>query len=73
MEVIVYSKSGCPECVFTKKFLEEENILYKEKRVDQNKAYLDEVIELGFSSLPVVKIGDQIFSGYQPDKLQTLV
>ena len=28
MEITVYSKSGCPECIFTKKFLESANISF---------------------------------------------
>lgn len=73
MNIIVYSKSGCPECVFTKKFLESENIPFEERRVDQNKEYLDEVIELGYQALPVIKTENDVFKGYQPEKLQDIV
>jgi len=74
MSITVYSKSGCPECVFTKKFLESANISYEEKRVDKNKTYLDEVLHLGYRSLPVVKIDEEeIFNGYNPDRLEELV
>jgi Glutaredoxin and related proteins len=55
MSITVYSKSGCPECTFTKKYLESENISYEEKRVDLNETYLKEVILLGYRTLPVVK------------------
>ncbi|GAA4064155.1 glutaredoxin family protein [Amphibacillus indicireducens] len=74
MNITIYSKSGCPECVFTKKFLESENVSFEEKRVDQNKAYLDEVVLLGYSSLPVIQIGlDETFNGYNPERLEKLV
>ncbi len=74
MEITVYSKSGCPECIFTKKFLESANISFIEKRVDLNKNYLAEVLTLGQLALPVVKIDKkEIFSGYQPIKLKQLV
>lgn len=74
MSITVYSKSGCPECVFTKKYLEEQNIPFEEKKVDQNEVFLDEVILLGYRSLPVVKIGEEeSFSGYQPERLEKLV
>ena len=74
MNVTVYSKSGCPQCVFTKKFLESQNISFTEKRVDLNDMFLKEVTTLGYRSLPVV-ISDQedSFFGYNINKLQDLV
>ena len=74
MTITVYSKSGCPECTFTKKYLESENISYEEKRVDLNETYLEEVILLGYRTLPVVKINEnETFTGYRPERLENLV
>lgn len=74
MSITVYSKSGCPECTFTKKYLESENIAYEEKRVDLDEAYLEEVILLGYRTLPVVKVDeDETFTGYRPERLENLV
>lgn len=73
MKITIYSKSGCPECVFTKKYLQSKNISFEEKRIDQDQSYLDEVISLGYTSLPVIKIGQESFSGYQPERLEALV
>lgn len=72
MNITVYSKSGCPECVFTKKFLESENMLFEEKRVDLNETHLNEVVDLGYQSLPVVKYGEESFNGYQPERLEQM-
>ena len=74
MTITVYSKSGCPECTFTKKYLESENISYEEKRVDLNETYSEEVILLGYRTLPVVKINEnETFTGYRPERLENLV
>src|SRR5699024_2027322 len=59
MSITVYSKSGCPECTFTKKYLESENIAHEEKRVDLHDNYMEEVILLGYRTLPVVKINEE--------------
>lgn len=74
MSIKVYSKSGCPQCVFTKKFLEAQDIPFEEKRVDKYKKYLEEVQLLGYRALPVVadNLGNT-FSGYQPNMLEKLV
>ncbi|PMC79805.1 NrdH-redoxin [Aerococcus viridans] len=74
MTITVYSKSGCPQCVFAKKYLEAKEIPFEEKRVDLEDVYLDEVKELGYLSLPVIadSTGNH-FNGYVPEKMEALV
>ena len=73
-KVIVYSKTACGKCVFTKKWLESKGIPYEEKRTDLDEDARNEVIEMGYQELPVVVVvGDESWSGYQPDKLAELV
>lgn len=74
MSITIYSKSGCPQCVFTKKYLETQNVEFTEKRVDRETTFLDEVKLLGYRSLPVVTDGvGNSFSGYNPEMLEALV
>ena len=72
-KVIVYSKTACGKCVFTKKWLESKGIPYEEKRTDLDEDARNEVIEMGYQELPVVVAGNEHWSGYQPDKLAELV
>ena len=72
-KVIVYSKTACGKCVFTKKWLESKGIPYEEKRTDLDDDARNEVIEMGYQELPVVVAGNEHWSGYQPDKLAELV
>ena len=72
-KVIVYSKTACGKCVFTKKWLESKGIPYEEKRTDLDEDARNEVIEMGYQELPVVVAGDEHWSGYQPEKLEELV
>lgn len=72
--VIVYSKPGCGQCMFTKKFLERHALAFEEKDVQKSEDALNEVKAMGFSSLPVVVIeGEEPFNGYRADRLQALV
>lgn len=50
MDITVYTTPGCPRCKVLKTKLEQKNIEYTES------SNVDEVIALGFSSAPVVKI-----------------
>ncbi|WP_027108376.1 glutaredoxin-like protein NrdH [Lacticigenium naphthae] len=73
-KIILYTKIGCGQCLFTKKQLEKMHLAFEEKNISQNPEWIDEVKALGFQSLPVISIeGEEPFSGYQPDKLEKLV
>lgn len=72
-DVTVYSKQNCMQCNFTKRFLNEHNIPFQTKDVEEDQEALQEVKELGFSSLPVILAkGQKAFHGFHPDKLKQL-
>lgn len=71
--IIVYSKPNCMQCQFTKKYLENKGIPFKEKDIDQDVEAVDEVKKMGFSSLPVVIAeGIEAFNGFRPEMLNRL-
>ncbi|MGX7390532.1 NrdH-redoxin [Dolosigranulum pigrum] len=71
--VVVYSKSNCMQCNFTKKFLEDKGVPFTAKDVEVNEEALEEVRQLGFTSLPVVIAdGIEAFHGFRPDMLSRL-
>lgn len=73
-QIILYGKENCRQCDFTKKFLDKEKLVYEyidTTNDEKTIKYIKE--ELGFSSLPVVKSGEVVFSGYRPTELKKLV
>ncbi|MGX7091917.1 glutaredoxin domain-containing protein [Hutsoniella sourekii] len=73
-KITIYSKVGCGECMFTKKFLESHQVDFVEHNLTHETDKIDDVKQLGFTSLPVVVVeGEEPFSGYQPDRLQEIV
>lgn len=72
--VVVYSKSNCMQCNFTKQFLIDNEIEFVVKDIEEDAVALEEVKSLGFSSLPVVIIdGQEPFNGFRPDRLESLL
>jgi conserved domain protein len=62
------------QCAFTKKFLTENGLQFEERDVFESEKFKEEVVELGFTSLPVIVAdGHEPFSGYRPDKLDELL
>ncbi|RPA60925.1 NrdH-redoxin [Aerococcus agrisoli] len=74
MTITVYAKSGCPQCIFAKKYLQSQDVPFEEKRVDLEETYLEEVREMGYQALPVIADSTgNAFHGYVPEKLEALV
>ncbi len=74
-DIKVYTKNGCPQCDMTKRVLEGEGVNFKAINVEENEEamkYIKEV--LGLTSMPVVVVnnGEDIFTGFRPDKLQRI-
>ncbi|TVV62615.1 glutaredoxin-like protein NrdH, partial [Streptococcus pneumoniae] len=61
--VTVYSKNNCVQCKMTKRFLDSNNVSYREINLDEQPEYVDQVNELGFSAAPVIQTPTEVFSG----------
>lgn len=72
MTVIVYSKDKCQQCKGVKRWLKSNGIAFNEINVSEQPEYIQEVKDLGFTSLPVVKSDDLVFSGFDVPKLNEL-
>lgn len=74
MKITVYTKNNCPQCMLTKRFLDEHQLSYKEINLNEHPEEVDALIAEGFQQAPIVKIdNDTSFSGFQPDQLEKLL
>lgn len=72
--VTIYTKPGCGACIFTKNYLQKQDVAYREINLNTNEEALIYIQKLGFHSLPVIEgPGVRPFSGYQPDLLADIV
>lgn len=64
----LYTKNNCPQCEFTKKYLDNNDIKYTATNVEEDEQAFNYVKnELGMTSIPVVEIpGQSAFSGFRP-------
>ncbi len=71
--MIVYTKNNCQACKFTKIHMVNMDVSFEERNVDENEAYMQEALDTGYKSMPIVVLnGVVIASGFQPDKLNGL-
>lgn len=71
--VTVYSKPSCVQCTATYRKLDENGVEYEVVDIMQNPDAFEYVKSLGHLSAPVVVAGEEHWSGFDPNKLDSLV
>lgn len=72
MDVVVYSTPTCVACKQTYRALDKMGIEYKIVDMSTDASVLDHIRSLGFLQAPVVESGSDMWSGFRPDKLNSL-
>lgn len=72
MIVTVYSKPSCVQCTATYKRLDKNGIEYDVIDISQDEGARNYVLGLGHQQAPVVEVGTDHWSGYNPDKIDAL-
>lgn len=68
-EITVYSKQDCVQCNSTYKKLDKDGHVYQVVDMEKDPEALAYVRSLGHQRAPVVVIGDEHWSGFNPGKL----
>ena len=72
-EIKLYSKPDCVQCEATKRLFKSLDLTYITYDVSEDPDALAYVLGLGYLAAPVVVVGDDHWSGFQPDKIKGLV
>ena len=71
--VTVYSKPNCMQCEFTKKYLSDKGIEFKEINAFEDDEALAMLRDAGYAHMPVVDIGGEKHTGFRPEILAKVV
>jgi glutaredoxin-like YruB-family protein len=70
MKVILYTAPACPFCVIVKKYLERNNVTFKEIDISKDKKAEEEMQKKSDQTkVPVIDIDGKIVIGYNLQKL----
>jgi glutaredoxin-like YruB-family protein len=70
-KVIVYSTRTCPYCRMLKDFLKENNIIFEDYDVGENREKLEEMIKKsGQIGVPVIDIDGEIIVGFDREEIK---
>lgn len=72
MNVKIYSRNNCMQCKMTKRFLQDNNIVYDEINVDNQPEAIEWLKGQGYQSVPVTISEAQAVVGFRPDQLRAL-
>ena len=72
-KITIYSKPNCMACNFSKKYLEDKGIEFKEINVFEDDKALAMLRDKGYSEMPVVDICGNIHTGFRPELLAKAV
>ncbi|OKH62360.1 glutaredoxin [Mycobacterium sp. SWH-M5] len=72
MKVTVYTKPSCVQCNATFKALDKAGIEYTAIDVTADENALEYVQSLGYLQAPVVVAGAEHWSGFRPDRINSL-
>lgn len=67
--IVLYSMNNCPNCQTAKRYLEQNNIAFRLCDV-KSAAGKKEFSKTGMRGVPVLKIGDQLLSGFSVKKFE---
>ena len=73
-KVDIYSTATCHFCHMAKEWMTEKNIPYNDYNVGVDAEKRKEMVEMtGQLEVPVIKIGDDVMIGFNPDKMAQLL
>ncbi|EGS30886.1 MAG: glutaredoxin family protein [Peptoniphilus sp. oral taxon 375] len=72
-KAIVYTSSTCPYCTMAKDYLEEKGVDVEERNVQTDAAARSELMEKGYTGVPVIVIGDEEIVGFDKAKLEKIL
>ena len=73
MLVTVYSKPNCPQCEYTKRDMDILGIRYQTVDLTNDKSQLQRLLQAGYRSAPIVETELGAWSGYNQEKIRSLV
>lgn len=68
--IVVYSGVRCPDCDLVKRYLTEHGLQFIDKNIHKDRASRQELMAMGFKSIPVTLVGGDAVQGFDREKLK---
>ena len=71
--VVVYTSNTCPYCNMAKEYLQDKNVEFEEKNIQEDNVARDELMKMGHLGVPVILVGEEEVVGFDQNKLDELL
>lgn len=68
-DLVIYGRADCVQCKATSRAAAKLGLTFDYVDLDQDMAAQARMINAGHRSLPVVEYGDEVWTGFRPDRL----
>lgn len=72
LSVIIYTLPSCVQCDTTKRMMQKIDIDYQEVDLSADEDAYNMIKALGYTAAPVVFAGEEHWSGFRPERIQSL-
>ena len=72
-DIIILTAGWCHYCTKTRQFLKRNNVKFTEYDIENSNLGYQLYRSLGGKGVPVVRVGENVMYGYDPDKLRSLL
>ena len=73
MQITVYTLPACVQCDSTMRMLTKAMVDFEVIDLSTDPAAMERIKELGYTQAPVVEAGNQHWSGFRMERLQSLI
>ncbi len=72
-DIVVYTSHTCPYCTLAKNYLDEKEVPYTEKNIQDSNEARSELMAMGHMGVPVVVIDGEEIVGFDKVKIDNLL
>lgn len=72
-DVVILTAGWCHYCTKTRQFLKKNNVKFTEYDIENSNLGYQLYRSLGGKGVPVIRVGDNVMFGYEPEKLKNLL
>jgi len=72
-EVVIFTAPGCTSCGRAKAFLKQHGVPFTERNLSMDTGAMEELMALDARRLPVIRVGTEVVSGFDPKQLSGLL
>lgn len=70
--VNLYTKDNCPQCMMTKRYLNDNHVTYNEINIDHHLDAKQYLLNHNILQVPVIEANNEFIIGFQPQRFKSL-